>query len=151
MVFIDSNAFVVLVIGLMNPNWLKDNPKTSIYNEQDFNNLMHIIGTNKILTTPNILTEVDNLLNKFSGHKKYPYIKTMMDIVKNTTEKYISSVDVVSNYHFQNLGLTDSIILHLRNEYKFLITADSDLSDHAFSLGIPVLDLVAYRNSRFQE
>ena len=152
MVFVDSNAFVVLIIGLMDPHWLKDHKTTSIYEEQDFNNLKNAIGTfENILTTPNVLTEVDNLLNSFSGHQKHPYIKAITDIVRITSERLVSSLDVIDYYYFRDLGLTDSIILHLRPEYELLVTADSGLSDHALSLGIPVLDLVAYRNNRFYQ
>ena len=73
-----------------------------------------------------------------------------MDIVNNTTEKFVSSLNAVDHYHFNDLGLTDSVILHLKDEYDLLITGDSNLSDYALSMGIKVLDLVAIRNYRLQ-
>lgn len=150
MVFVDSNAFIILIIGLMDLNLLATHKRTSIYEAKDFETLLAFIESfDKIITTPHVLTEVDNLLNDFSGNQKYPYIKTITELVKLTSEKYIRSIDVIDDHHFFELGLSDSIILHLRSEYDLLITADSNLSDHAKSLNILVLDLVEYRNSRF--
>jgi len=149
MVFVDSNALVVLIIGLMDIRLLKDHNKTSIYESEDFYNLSNaIVSLDNILTTPHVLTETDNLLNKFSGHHKYTYVKTVSELIKKSSERFIKSLDVIDHYHFSDLGLTDSVILHLRPYYNLLITADSALSDHARSLEIPILDLVAYRNNR---
>lgn len=151
MIFVDSNAFVVLIIGLMDVNILSSHKRTSIYEAEDFDNLMsYIESLDSIITTPHVLAEVDNLLNDFSGHQKHPYIKAITNLIKTSTERHVSSLDVVSNHHFYELGLSDAIILYLKDEYHLLITADSKLSDHAKSLGIMVLDLVEYRNSRLK-
>ena len=75
MILVDSNAFVILVLGLMDKNLINKHKRTSIYEEIDYYNLIEIIGDDlsKIITLPNIWAEVDNLLNDFKGNYKYQY------------------------------------------------------------------------------
>lgn len=75
MKIIDSNALVVLIVGLIDPNLLKTYKRTSIYAEEDFRELLNVLGDlDQVVVLPNVWTEVDNLLNNFSGNYKYPYV-----------------------------------------------------------------------------
>jgi len=72
MILIDANALVVLLIGIIDPRLFKTHKTTSIYEEQDYYDLLAIIGDLKnLVVLPNVWTEVDNLLNNFSGNYKY--------------------------------------------------------------------------------
>jgi predicted nucleic acid-binding protein len=149
MIIIDSNALVVLLIGFIDPNLIKSHNRTSIYDEEDYYELLQVIGDiNNILVLPNIWTEVDNLLNNFSGNYKYPYINKITDTIKLTTEKYLKSAIACENHAFFELGLTDSLILEIAKECQLLITSDSRLSDYAIANGIRVYDLVKAKNNK---
>lgn len=151
MIFIDTNALVVLLVGLIDPHLFRNHKRTSIYDEDDFTDLLRTIRSlNQIVTLPNIWTEVDNLLNNFSGNYKYAYIQEITKTIKETTENYLASEIGTSSPHFQELGLTDSLILEFAKECKLLITSDSKLSDHAIAYGIPVYDLVKVKNERLR-
>lgn len=41
MILIDTNALLVLIIGLINPRLFSNHKRTSIYEEQDFKNLLY--------------------------------------------------------------------------------------------------------------
>jgi len=151
MVMVDSNTLLLLILGLMDRRLVNSHEKTSVYEEEDFVNLIELVGDlNNLIVVPNILTEVDNLLNNFKGERRYKYVMAMMEFISKSTEEYVRSVHGVSSYYFSDLGLTDSIILYMKDRYDLLITSDSMLSDRANSLGINHFDIKAYRNLRFQ-
>ncbi len=152
MKIIDTNALLVLVIGLMDTRLFETHKRTSIYEEDDFYNLLSVIGSDftKVIVLPNVWTEVDNLLNNFSGTYKYPYILTIARLIKESTESYIPSETVVTNHEFYNLGLTDCLILEQAKKCQLLITSDSSLSEIAIANGIAVYDLVKVKNEKLK-
>lgn len=103
-----------------------------------------------IVVLPNIMTEVDNLLNDFSGNWKYLYITQLITLIKSASEEYLHSDVAADNQFFQAIGITDSLILDLALRCDALITSDSVLADYARALGIDVMDLVELRNREFK-
>lgn len=151
MILIDSNALVVLIVGLIDPNLLKTHKRTSIYDEEDFRELLNVLGElDQVVVLSNVWTEVDNLLNGFSGNYKYPYISTISALIASATEKYIASASVTDSYEFYDLGLTDALILNEARNCQLLITSDSKLSDHAIANGIQVYDLIRAKNEKLK-
>ncbi len=149
MIIIDTNALVVLIIGFIDPRLFKTHKRTSIYEKQDFEELLMVIGNiENLVVLPNIWTEVDNLLNTFAGNYKYQYLEKLTQTMQLTTEKYLPSIQATRNLHFYDLGLTDSLLLDYAKECKLLITSDSNLSLYAVAYGIPVYDVVKRRNDR---
>ncbi|GHB72112.1 hypothetical protein [Persicitalea jodogahamensis] len=151
MKIIDSNALVVLIVGLIDPNLLKNHKRTSLYDEDDFLELLNVVGDlGQVVILPNVWTEVDNLLNSFSGHYKYSYITNIAALIASTTEKYVPSATVTDGYEFYDLGLTDALILGEAKNGQLLITSDSMLSDYAVANGIQVYDLVKAKNEKLK-
>lgn len=151
MILIDTNALVVLLIGLMDSRLISSHKRTSIYEEQDFHDLLSIIGEfNKLVVLPNVWTEVDNLLNNFGGNNKYSYILRLIETMKTATEEFIDSIEGAESESFFDLGLTDSLLLKHAKKCELLITSDSRLSDYAVANGVKVYDLVRNRNQRLK-
>lgn len=151
MILIDSNSLIVLILGLMNPTLVNTHNKTSIYEEEDFYNLLNTIKSiESIVVLPNIWTEVDNLLNKFTGNYKDLYVQKVIETIKLTSEKYLKSHSVENNYAFYDLGLTDTLILECAKDCEMLITSDSMLSDYAIANGIKVYDMKKLKNERLK-
>jgi len=149
MILIDTNALIVLLVGVIDPRLFKTHNRTSIYEEEDFNNLLSVIGDLKdLIVLPNVWTEVDNLLNKFGGTYKDKYVADITNTIKTTTEKYLESEKATVSHGFYDLGLTDSLLLEYSKKCKMLITSDSHLSDYALANGVLVYDLVKNRNMR---
>ena len=149
MILIDTNALIILIIGQIDSKLINSHRRTSIYEEQDYFDLVAIIKDYKnLVVLPNIWTEVDNLLNNFGGDLKYKYILAITETIKSSSEKYINSLVGIDSVSFFDLGLTDSLLLSLAPECDFLITSDSSLSDYAVAINIKVYDIVKNRNIR---
>jgi len=149
MILIDTNALVVLLIGIIDTGLFKRHKRTSIYDENDFYDLLNAIGDlENLIVLPNVWTEVDNLLNDFSGNYKNQYVEELTKTIKITTEKFLESIIAAENPQFYDLGLTDSLLLEYGKECNILITSDSSLSDYAIAYGVKVFDMVKNRNER---
>lgn len=149
MIFVDTNALILLVVGLIDKSLISSHKRTSIYESIDFENLTFLIGDlGKIVTTPNVLTEVDNLLNNFQKGHRWAYYQVLRELIAGSTEKFLESKRVIDLNAFFEIGLTDTGVLEICKECDFLITGDSKLADYATAFGIKVVDLVKIRNER---
>ena len=149
MIVIDTNALIILILGQIDPKLIDSHKRTSIYEERDYYDLLSVVvNFENLVVLPNVWTEIDNLLNGFTGNHKYYYIQSITSIIKKSSEKFISSINAVKSESFYSLGLTDSLLLELAKECTLLITSDSSLSDQAKAKGIKVFDVVENRNSR---
>jgi rRNA-processing protein FCF1 len=149
MIFVDANALILLIVGLMDKSLISTHKRTSIYASIDFENLVFLIGDlEKVVTTPNVLTEVDNLLNNFQKGHRWAYYQVLRELISKSTEKFLESKKIIEVNPFFELGLTDTGILEISKNCDFLITGDSKLADYANALGIKVVDLVKIRNER---
>lgn len=132
----------------MNPSMINSHSKTSIYGEEDFYNLLGAIkNIESVVVLPNIWTEVDNLLNKFTGERKNLYVKKLISTIKATSEEYLESRIIENRYEFYDLGLADTLILEHAKNCEMLITSDSALSDYARAYGIKVYDMKELKNA----
>jgi hypothetical protein len=148
-VIIDTNIFILFLAGQINENRIRNYTRNSLYTKEDYYLLINILSTyDRIITSPNIMTEVDNILNRITGEDKYKYLILVKTIYKQTIEKYIQTETVSQNWYFDELGITDSAILMMAKECELLISGDSSLCDHAKSLNIKTFDFKEYINSR---
>lgn len=150
MIAIDTNALIILLVGLIDEELINKHKRTSIYNVEDFHFIQNIIGSfENLLVVPNVWTEVDNLLNNFNSDRRFKYISLLKDIINYSTERYIESKKAVLNDYFFDLGVTDALLLEISKECGNLITADTTLSDIATAHGIFVYDVVKNKNLKF--
>ena len=149
MKLIDTNSLIILLVGLIDPKLINSHKRTSIYEEQDFYDLVSVIERiESLIVLPNVWTEVDNLLNNFNKGHKEKYIHHVIETIKSTTEIYLETKTATKSNGFYDLGITDSLLLEHSKECELLITSDSYLSDYALANGIKIFDLVKNRNER---
>ncbi len=61
--FVDANLLVLLIVGNVNYGHIPKHKRTKAYTVDDYHKLCSILGkVGQIFVTPNILTEVSNLL-----------------------------------------------------------------------------------------
>jgi hypothetical protein len=148
-VIIDTNIFILFLAGQINENKIQNYTRNSLYTKDDYYLLLNIVANyDRIITSPNILTEVDNILNRITGEDKYKYLIIVKNIYKQTIEKYIKTEAVSQNWFFDILGITDSSILMMAKECELLISGDSSLCDYAKSLNIKTFDFKEYLNNK---
>jgi hypothetical protein len=149
-VIIDTNIFILFLAGQINENKIGRYTRNSLYTKEDYYYLLNILADyDRIIASPNIFTEVDNILNRINGEDKYKYLVLVKTIYKQTIEKYIKTETVAQNWFFDTLGITDASILMMAKECELLISGDSVLCDYAKSLNINTFDFKEYLNSKF--
>jgi len=147
-VVIDTNVFILLIVGLINPSDIEKHKRLSIYKAEHFDLLVSMLSKyDTILTCPNVITEIDNLLNKTSGENRNKYLAVIKKIILDSEERYKKSKDACSDWMFNEIGLTDTIVLSLAKEAQLLISGDSQLCDYARSLEIKLFDFKEFINA----
>ncbi|MBU1752822.1 hypothetical protein KKG56_03035 [bacterium] len=94
----------------------------------------------RLITTPNILTEVSNLSTALIGQTREEYFKKFKHMVTMLDEKVVISKKAAENKHFEKYGLTDTVIVELCQEKYMVITDDFKLSGLLSSLNIDVIN-----------
>ncbi|OGF58921.1 MAG: hypothetical protein A2Y62_04520 [Candidatus Fischerbacteria bacterium RBG_13_37_8] len=147
-IILDTNVFLLFIMGLLNPEKISSHKRTSIFTVNHFTYLEAVIRNYKnILICPNIITEIDNLLqNSFTGDDKFRYLIITKEIFTKSIEKYYESKIVITDWEYERLGITDAVILRMAKEADLLVSGDSTLCDYAKSLGITILDFKKYVN-----
>jgi len=137
---IDTPLLLLYFIGKYDINRIKTFKRTEIYSEEEF----YIIGNlilghfSKILTTPNILTEISNLSGQLPEKLKfYEKLKTEINILD---EKYFPSKTLCENEKFSEFGLTDISIKFLANKEYLIITDDLPFVNFLENKKIPVIN-----------
>jgi len=131
-IFIDSNLLLLFFIGTINKDYIAKFKRTSAYIPEDYDTLTLFVNQfNNIITSPNILTEVNNLANSLSGEYKIAFYKIFADSISVLEEKYFSSKKALDNPIFHKFGLTDTTILELITGQYLLLTDDFKLSKYA--------------------
>lgn len=146
-VILDTNVFILYIVGQINPARISKHKRTSIYTKEHYAHLLSVVqGYDRLLICPNIATEVDNLLNNFSGEDRNTYLSVSRQVFKASAEKYIETAAASDTYFYPEVGLTDAAVLSMARQCDLLISGDSRLCDHARSVNIPLFDFKAYVN-----
>ncbi len=94
----------------------------------------------KLVTTPNILTEVSNLAGQLPENLKpsfYPLFGQHLSLLE---EHYIASAKISSAVQLAKLGLTDCGIFDLSRDQYLVLTDDFRLAGLLDSQGIDVIN-----------
>jgi hypothetical protein len=147
-VLLDTNVFILYLAGQINPNRIPQYCRNELFTKAAYTALQEMVRPfERLVNSPNILTEVDNILNRIHGTDKTRYLSLVKHSYSQSVEKYLHSESVARRWYFDGLGLTDSAILMMAADCDLLISADSTLCDYARSLKLPVYDFGAYLNS----
>ena len=122
---VDANLLLLLYAGncdvrLIGPRFMH----LKAYSVQDYIALSYILKQfNRLVTTPNVLTEVSNLANKFTPDDKQDFFPQFAKEMHLVEEIYCPSEQATQSELFPVLGLTDSALLNLCNDC-LIITDD---------------------------
>ena len=147
-IFLDTAPLTLLLIGLIDENYVEKYQGTKQFSKQNFSELSEALVGQKIFTTPHVLTEVSHFT--FENRIRDEYKKPLSAIIKKLiTEKYIAFKDILSNnYHFY-FGFAD-ISLWEASKNDIIITSDKPLADKLKENGgnvlkfIPQIGFVSY-------
>ncbi len=122
---LDSNLLVVLVIGKSDEAFLGSKP-IQHFELSDYERLRHFIGAfNSIVTTPYILAEVSNLLNKSQAGELCR--RTLAGMISAIDEVHAAATELADDPNFARFGIADVSIIHAANDDTLVLTNDEPL------------------------
>jgi rRNA-processing protein FCF1 len=142
-ILIDTNLLLVYFIAMYDSRRIESfkRVKSKAFSIKDLELLARIVGYfDKIVTTPNILTEVSNLSNELSEAERPVYYQVFASQVSFLNEEYVPSLRVCSLEHFNRFHLTDSGIIDLVKDKHLVLTDDFKLSGYLRSSGIDCIN-----------
>ena len=107
---IDANLLLVWVLGLLDEDLIEKHKRTQAYRKEDWDDLRQfVIKFDSIITTPSVLTEVNNLLSFGITGKNRDDLSAMFCkmVTEDFDERYVEAKDIVTDSAFARLGLTD--------------------------------------------
>jgi hypothetical protein len=133
---LDTNLLVLLIIGLLSPSQITKHKRTKGgYSEDDFRLLIAFIDQFKtVTTTPNILTEVSNLIEG-DYYQGISALAILHRFTANAEEITNDSLPIMTDFSksYLKFGLSDAVI-HTIAQRNYLILTD-DLNFCAYLQG----------------
>jgi predicted nucleic acid-binding protein len=140
-VVVDTNLLLAYFVGSYDPAWIAKFKRTLTFTVEDFYTLKRVFDFfDKVVTTPNILTEVNSLANQLPMQVKQGFNAVMSKIVVTLDEHYQASVVVCALEQFQKFGLADAGIIELVKGRHLVLTDDFKLANYIEPVGIDAIN-----------
>ena len=126
--FVDTNLLVLFVTGNVDEEIIGKHRRLREYTRNDYAALIREIDQyNRILVTPNTLTETSNLLAQHGEPERSRLLERLRVLIHETEEIIVASTEASDEDAFHRLGLTDSALIQLASQDTPLLTVDFDL------------------------
>lgn len=128
-IVIDTIILLLLIVGSVERELIPSFKRTDQYSVQDYDILRNFLSEfNTKIVTPNILTEVSNLLGQLAKPKRNIAMSHLKNLIMDFIEVYTESAIISKLEHFIPLGLTDSDLFYSELEDFVFLTDDFKLS-----------------------
>ena len=140
-ILVDSKLLLVYLVGMHDPNRVPLFKRTASFSTDDFYLLVRLISFfQTIVTTPNILTEVNSFSNQLTEPGRSNYYSEFAKQISLLDENYLDSAHISSLGSFQRFGLTDSGIAELALGKYLVLSDDLKLVTHLQSIGVDAIN-----------
>ena len=147
-VIVDTNMLLLYAVGTFDMNQIAKFKRTQIYEKDDFRLLFTFLKQfNRVLTTPNILTELTNLTENLNYQTNELFFQNLTQQIEILDEQHIESKDLAKTKVFIKFGLSDSAIAELGQQGFLVLTDDLKLFGFLSSKGIDCLNFNHIRSS----
>jgi rRNA-processing protein FCF1 len=145
-ILIDTNILLLWFVGTVNRSRISQFNRTEKFLPEDYDLLVRILSYfSKIVTTPNVLTEVNSLVNQIGEPERSQCYFVFAQAMTELDEFYIESVNAVQLDNFTKYGLTDSGIVTLAKNQYLVLTDDFKLANYLQKVDI---DTINFNNIR---
>jgi len=145
-ILIDTNILLLWLVGSTNKARITQFNRTQGFVPEDYELLVDIFQTfSKIFTTPNILTEVSNLINQLGEPERSKCFSIFARDIVQLDEIYTDSHTIAATDKFSKFGLTDCGIANLAQGKYLVLTEDFKLANYLQKIGI---DTINFNNIR---
>jgi len=140
-VLVDANLLLLFFVGLYDRGRISTFKGTKTFTAQDFELLKVLFSYfSRVMTTPNILTEVSNLSNQLRENEKERFYSEFASGASRFHENYTSSAEICETEHFKKFGLTDSGIIAMVTGQYLVLTDDFKLSNYLQNAGVDAIN-----------
>jgi rRNA-processing protein FCF1 len=140
-VLVDTNILLLYFVGRFKRELIPSFRRTDQFTPEDFDLLLRLLKRfQRIVTTPNILSEVNSLSAQLGEPAKTPYFQEFAQGIETLDEHYVESTAAARIEHFPKLGLTDCAILHCAKGQFLVLTDDSRLYQLMEKSGVDVIN-----------
>lgn len=125
---LDTNLLVLLVVGRLDQDLIARHRRLKQFEPEDYDRLLRALaGTDRILVTPNTLTETSNLLSYQRGALGLALAAELRSLIDAEIEIVVPSVVAAARSEFPRLGLADAALAEIASAQQPLLTADMQL------------------------
>jgi len=111
-VLVDTNILLLLIIGSYDKKQIETFKRTRVFAVEDYNTLVNFVSHfSNIITTPNIVTEVSNILGQLPESIRFGVFQRFRELACIVQEQYLPSKDLSSYVEFIRFGVTDTGVL----------------------------------------
>lgn len=147
---IDANLLILLIVGNLNPAHIHTHKRTANkYSAEDYTLLISFVDQFKasaVVTTPNILTEVSNLLEGYSY--KGQQALTILERFATGTKEISHESSSTMNLHpksYLKFGLSDAVIHRIAEENYLVLTDDLNFCAYLQGQGLLAINFTNLR------
>ncbi|PZO17256.1 MAG: hypothetical protein DCF25_11410 [Leptolyngbya foveolarum] len=142
-ILVDTNILLLLFVGELGRERITKFGRTEQFTPNDYDILIDLLQRFTVIaTTPNILTEVNSLLNKLGEPAREVFAKGLVLL----EETYIPSREIASlDWSFLKYGLTDCGIAEAAQNKYLVLTDDLKVAVYFNQRGI---DTINFNNLR---
>jgi hypothetical protein len=116
-IVIDTNLMVLLIVGNYDEGRISEFKRTIAYTPSDYRLVLELASRfDKRITSPNILTEMDNLSRQMPEKDHAKLAVSTRSILDTLIEIYTKSSDATQETYYSKYGLTDSITIGLSQD-----------------------------------
>lgn len=147
-ILVDTNILLLLFVGRVNRKRISQFKRTKQFVSEDYDLLSNILSQFvDVVTTPNILTEVNSLINQLGEPERSQCLQLFAKTIeeKGLSESYVKSSLVAQESNFSKYGLTDSGIVRLAKNKYLVLTDDFKLANY---LSKNEIDVINFNNLR---
>ena len=139
-IVVDTNILLLWFVGRVNQKRISRFNRTQKFSPEHYQLLDRLLKFAKIVTTPNILTEVNSLINQLGDPDRSKCLSILATEVTKLDEFYIESNTVSQEEKFTKFGLTDSGIISLAQRKYLVLTDDFKLANYLQSIGVDTVN-----------
>lgn len=125
---VDTNILLLYIVGSLSPDQIARHKRTDTFTIEDYWLLdRQLAKFGGIVVTPNVLTEVSNLLRYTDERTGQVLLAWLGSQVAAFDEHYVPSHEAIAAAEFSRLGLTDATILSCPLQDLAVLTDDIHL------------------------
>jgi len=138
---IDTNLLLLYFVGMYDADRIPKFKRTMSFTRDEFLLLATICNEfDKIVTTPNVLTEVSNLSGQLPRNLRPDFYSDFANRISELHEEYTTSTSISASPHFNDFGLTDCGIVETLKGNYLALTTDLQLFGLLQNLGIDAIN-----------